>query len=129
MDRLSELFPAGPPLREDQQIGRQRFIDSIEERLRGGDVMIFADARRVGKTSVARASLTRIEAIGGTVAEVNLAAHGSDHLGAASALASELAGNLRRNAQRLGNSARRLRKAKAEEAAGKEAALVVSLAA
>ncbi len=115
MDRLSEFLPAGPPISEAQQIGCGAFIGSVEERLRCGDVPIFADARRVGKTSVARASLARIEGAGGTIAEVNLAAHGKDHLGAASALATELAGGLGRQARRSG----RPRGVCAEPATGK----------
>lgn len=129
MDRLSELLPAGPPISEDQQIGRSAFIGSVEERLRSGDVLIFADARRVGKTSVARAALARIEAAGGAVAEVNLATHGKDHLGAASALASALAGNLGRQARWLGNTARRLRRAGADEATGPDGAAVLAMTA
>lgn len=129
MNRLSELLPVGPPISERQQIGRGAFIGSVEARLVGGDVLIFADARRVGKTSVARASLARIEAAGGVIAEVNLAAHGTDHAGAASALAAELAGNWGRQVQRVGNAARRLRGRRATEAAGADAALAVELTA
>ena len=129
MNRLAELLPAGPPISERQQIGRGAFIGSVETRLLGGNVLIFADARRVGKTSVARASLARIEAAGGVIAEVNLAAHGSDHVGAASALAAELAGHLGRQVQRVGDAARRLRGRRATEAAGRDAALAVELTA
>jgi hypothetical protein len=124
MERLSELFPAGPPIGEEQQIGRRGFIDSIEERLRGGDVLILADARRVGKTSVARAALARIAAAGGTIAEVNLATHGPDHLGAATELAQELAGSLGRQASNLGGAARRLRAAGGGDGATEGAAVL-----
>ncbi|HEY5709383.1 MAG TPA: hypothetical protein VIS51_08300 [Solirubrobacterales bacterium] len=129
MDRLSELFPAGPPIGEDQQIGRHQFIESVEERLRSGDVLIFADERRKGKTSVARASLARIRSAGGAVAEINLASHGKDHLGAAGVLASELAGELGRRARRLGDTARRLRRSGADKATGADGGTVVALAA
>jgi hypothetical protein len=129
MDRLSELLPAGPPISEAQQIGRGAFIGSVEERLRSGDVLIFADARRVGKTSVARASLARIERAGGAIAEVNLAAHGKDHLGAASALATKLAGGLGRQARRVGATAKRLRRAGAGEATGPDGAAVLAMTA
>lgn len=129
MDRLSELFPAGPPIDEERQIGRHQFIASIEERMRNGNVVILVDARRMGKTSVARATLARIEGQGGVTAEVNLAAHGSDHLGAASALATELASALGRATRSVGGIARRLRRSGAPDTAGADGSTVIALAA
>jgi len=129
MNRLSELLPAGPPLSEQQQIGRRAFIDSVQERLLAGSVLILVDTRRVGKTSVARAALARIQQAGGVTAEVNLAAHGSDHAGAASALASELAGHFGRQAQRVGDAARSISGRRLAAAAGADAAIAIELTA
>lgn len=125
MDRLSSLFPAGPPIDEGQQIGRAAFIASLEERLTEGNVLVLADERRKGKTSVARASLTRIRENGGAVAEVNLAVHGGDHRGAAGVLADELAGELGRQAKRLANL---LRRSGADKTAGADGQSAIALA-
>ncbi len=72
---LEELLRAGPPLTEEQQIGRGPAIEDLFERLRRGEVKKLYEARRVGKTTVARAALRRFRSIGGIDAEVNLAIH------------------------------------------------------
>jgi hypothetical protein len=59
---LSELFPAGPIIDEQHQIGRLSSIEGLAERLRAGDVVRVFDRRRWGKSSVARAALSRLEA-------------------------------------------------------------------
>lgn len=72
---LEEMFRAGPPLTEQQQIGRGPTIDGLAERLRRGEVKKLYEPRRVGKTTVARGALRRLRAAGGVDAEVNLAIH------------------------------------------------------
>src|SRR5665213_2389415 len=55
MDRLKrvyEVFPAGPPLTEAQQVGREREISSMVERLCIGEAMLLMEERRTGKTSL-----------------------------------------------------------------------------
>ncbi len=61
---ISELFPAGPIIDEDHQIGRLSSIKGMTDRLRAGDVVRVFDQRRWGKSSVARAALKRLEAEG-----------------------------------------------------------------
>jgi|SRR5215212_508858 len=77
MDALDaeELFPTHGPLDEDHQIGRTPTIVALTERLRErGDALLLED-RRVGKTSVVRASLTRVRLqLGGLTGEVDLTA-------------------------------------------------------
>lgn len=72
---LEELLRAGPPLTEEQQIGRRPAIEDLAERLRRGEVKKLYEARRVGKTTVARAALRRFRIAGGVDAEVNFAIH------------------------------------------------------
>lgn len=72
---LEELFRAGPPLTDEQQVGRRPIIDDLAERLRRGEVKKLYEPRRVGKTTVARLALRRIRAEAGIDAEVNLAIH------------------------------------------------------
>jgi hypothetical protein len=61
---IGELFPAGPILDEEHQIGRLNPIEGMTDRLRAGDVIRVFDRRRWGKSSVARAALTRLETEG-----------------------------------------------------------------
>ena len=75
MDRLRqvyEVFPAGPPLTEAQQVGREAEITSMVERLCVGEALLLMEARRTGKTSLAIGALDRIKAAGGRVAAVTL---------------------------------------------------------
>jgi hypothetical protein len=69
---VNDALPAGPPLTEAQQIGRGGARDSFHERLLDGSVLILMEPRRVGKTSFARAVLTRIAAGGGLTGELQL---------------------------------------------------------
>jgi hypothetical protein len=124
VDRLNELLPVGPPIDEDQQIGRTSAIDALEERLRACHVVKLLEPRRVGKTSVARASLARIKASGGTVAEVNLATRAGPESTAAD-LARQLAGGLVRARTRLGGLLSGLRRADDGEVIGEQAELVL----
>jgi len=61
---ISELFPAGPILSEERQIGRVPAIEALAAHLRAGDVIRIFDRRRWGKSSVARAALARLETEG-----------------------------------------------------------------
>lgn len=61
---ISELFPAGPIIDERHQIGRLNSIEALTDRLRAGDVVRVFDRRRWGKSSVARAALSRLTADG-----------------------------------------------------------------
>jgi hypothetical protein len=61
---ISELFPAGPILSEERQIGRVPAIEALAARIRAGDVTRIFDRRRWGKSSVARAALARLESDG-----------------------------------------------------------------
>jgi hypothetical protein len=90
---LEELFRAGPPLTETQQIGRGPIIEGLAERLRRGEVKKLYEARRVGKTTVSRAALRRFRAAGGVEAEVNLAVY-REPRDVASELASQLAAGM-----------------------------------
>lgn len=127
MDRLNELLPVGPPISEAQQIGRRSAIDSLEARLRAGHVVKMLEPRRVGKTSVARASLARIKASGGTVAEVNLATRAGPEA-TASDLARQLAGGVVQARRRLGGLLSGLRRAEDGEVIGEQAELILRVA-
>lgn len=54
-----ELFPTHGPLDEERQIGRTDTIVALADRLRERDDALLLEPRRVGKTSVVRAALTR----------------------------------------------------------------------
>jgi len=90
---LEELFRAGPPLTETQQIGRTPVIAALAERLRSGEIKKLFEPRRVGKTTVARGALSRFRALGGVEAEVNLAIYRKPEE-VASELASRLAAGM-----------------------------------
>lgn len=75
MDRLKQIygvFPAGPPLTEAEQVGREAEITSMVGRLCAGEALLLMEARRTGKTSLAIGALDRIKAGGGRVAAVTL---------------------------------------------------------
>lgn len=59
---LTDLFPAGPIIYEQHQIGRLNSSQGLADRLRAGDVVRVFDRRRWGKSSVARGALSRLEA-------------------------------------------------------------------
>jgi len=58
---LEEMFRAGSPLTELQQIGRGPTIVGLAERLLRGEVKKLYESRRVGKTTVARGSRSNRE--------------------------------------------------------------------
>ena len=73
MSRLNELFPAGPPLSEELQIGRGASIDALEERARDGEKLKLLEPRRTGKSSAAGAVTDRLRADGIPAADADLA--------------------------------------------------------
>jgi hypothetical protein len=73
VSRLNELFPAGPPLSEELQIGRSASIDGLEQRLRDGEKVKLLAPRRTGKSSVAGAVTDRLRAHGYPAADLDLA--------------------------------------------------------
>jgi hypothetical protein len=69
---IGELFPAGPILDEEHQVGRVDSIEALADQLRAGDVVRVFDRRRWGKSSVARAALKRLHVEGLITARVAL---------------------------------------------------------
>ncbi len=88
---LAELFKAGPPLSEDEQVGRSLVIDALYERVAAGEVVRLFDQRREGKTSLALAVLGRARAAGIVTCAVAL-----DEYPTAPAAAARVLGQLRR---------------------------------
>jgi hypothetical protein len=124
---VAEVLPAGPPLTEQQQIGRHAARDSCQERLLEGSVLILMEPRRVGKTSFARAALARVAAAGGQTAELQLTSYPDPEL-AATELARQLVGGLDRVVEPSRRSLDRLRGLSAPADAGGEAPLLADLA-
>jgi hypothetical protein len=100
---ISELFPAGPILSEERQIGRVPAIEALAARLRAGDVTRIFDRRRWGKSSVARAALTRLETDGLIARRLPL-----DEYPTSAAAATFLASTFASPAARVAQSTRRL---------------------
>ena len=101
MNGISEWFPAGPPIREEQQIGRGPFIDSLEDRMLGAEKVKLLEGRRSGKSSVGQAVVRRFHAGDRPAAQIDLsrvadAAHASDLLAEQLAPALALAGQAKR---------------------------------
>ena len=90
---MNRWFPAGPPIDEEQQIGRRPFIDALEQRLEDAEKRKLFEARRSGKTSAARAVLLRFAQRGRPTAAVDLA-RVRDPVEAAVRLAEQLAPGL-----------------------------------
>ncbi len=61
---VAELFKVGPPLTEDEQIGRLSAIEAVFNRAVAGEVLRLFDQRREGKTSLALAVLARAHVAG-----------------------------------------------------------------
>ncbi len=61
---VAELFKAGPPLTEDEQVGRRSAIEALSSRAVAGEVLRLFDQRREGKTSLALAVLARARVAG-----------------------------------------------------------------
>jgi len=57
---IGSLFPAGPILSEDRQIGRGPAIEALTDKLMAGDIVRVFDRRRWGKSSAARAAIARL---------------------------------------------------------------------
>lgn len=60
MSRLNELFPAGPPIDEEMQVGRGPVIDGLVARMRDAEKLKLLEPRRTGKSSVAGAVIERL---------------------------------------------------------------------
>ena len=56
----ADVFPVGPPVDPQYQVGRLGDIERVAEALRGGDHVVLSDARRTGKSTVALAALQLI---------------------------------------------------------------------
>lgn len=100
---ISQLFPAGPIIDELHQIGRRNSIEALADRLRAGDVVRVFDRRRWGKSSVARAALSRLTAEGMVAIRLPL-----DEYPTASAAAAVLASAFRTPGERVASDARSL---------------------
>jgi len=100
---VSDLFPAGPIIDELQQIGRRNSIESLTDRLRAGDVVRVFDRRRWGKSSVARAALSRLTAEGLVAIRLPL-----DEYPTAAAAAAVLANAFQTPGERAASGARSL---------------------
>lgn len=100
---ISDLFPAGPILDEPHQIGRRAAIEALTDRLRAGDVVRVFERRRWGKSSAARAALSRLEAEGFVAVRLAL-----DEYPTASAAATFLARAFRTRRERAASGVRSL---------------------
>jgi len=65
------LFPLGGPVPEEDVVGREEFIVSLENRLAGGQSIMLAGPRRIGKTSLSQEVLRRLKKQGFYVASVD----------------------------------------------------------
>lgn len=55
MSGISDWFPAGPPIGEEQQVGRLPFIEGLEQRMLDADKVKLLENRRTGTCSSAAA--------------------------------------------------------------------------
>jgi hypothetical protein len=76
VSRLNELFPVGPPIDEELQIGRGPIIDALEARMRDAEKVKLLESRRVGKSSVAGAVTSRLRVGGLPAADADFASLG-----------------------------------------------------
>lgn len=88
---FSEMFKAGPPLSEAEQVGRSLVLDALYGRIVAGEVVRLFDQRREGKTSLALAVLVRAQAAGVVTRALPL-----DQYPTAPAAAARVLGQLRR---------------------------------
>lgn len=93
MSGISDWFPAGPPIREEQQVGRLPFIEGIEERMLDGDKVKLLEKRRTGKSSVGQAVIARFRAADRAGGRIDLSRQ-HDPARAAHELAEQLAPSL-----------------------------------
>ena len=66
------LFPIDQPVPEERQVGRRSSIDALERRLTDVSHQWLIGERRIGKTSVAEAVLTRLREQGAVALSVDL---------------------------------------------------------
>lgn len=66
------LFPIDQPVPEERQVGRRSSIDALQRRLEGVSHQWLIGERRIGKTSVAEAVLTRLRERGAGTLSVDL---------------------------------------------------------
>jgi len=66
------LFPLGEPVSEEDIVGREEFLNSLEMRLANGQNIMLAGPRRIGKTSLALQAIRRLKSKGYYVAFVDL---------------------------------------------------------
>lgn len=66
------LFPLGGPVSEQDIVGREDFLNSLEIRLSHGQSIMLAGPRRIGKTSLAFEVLRRLKVQGYYIAFVDL---------------------------------------------------------
>ena len=95
MSLTNKWFPAGPPIDEEQQIGRRPFIDALEQRMEDAEKRKLFEPRRSGKSSAARAVITRFGQRSRPAASVDLA-RVRDPIEAGVRLAQQLAPGLER---------------------------------
>ncbi|MGH2846503.1 MAG: hypothetical protein ACRDL0_10905, partial [Thermoleophilaceae bacterium] len=93
MSSISDWFPAGPPIREEQQVGRLPFIEGLEQRMLGADKVKLPENRRTGKSSVGQAVVARFRAADRPGGRVDLSPQ-PDPAHAARELAEQLAPSL-----------------------------------
>ena len=66
------VFPMSRPVGPDDLVDREAFLDDLVNRLAGGQNLVIAGPRKVGKSGVAQAALRRLKAQGIHVASVDL---------------------------------------------------------
>lgn len=93
MDGISDWFPAGPPIQEEQQVGRLPFIEGLEQRMLDADKVKLLENRRTGKSSVGQAVIARFRAADRPGGRVDLSPQ-PDPAHAARELAEQLAPSL-----------------------------------
>jgi hypothetical protein len=84
----AEVFPVGPPVALEHQVGRLGDIERVGEALRGGDHVVLSDDRRTGKSTVALGALDLLSA--DEPAPVIVAINLSEGIGSSSELAAEI---------------------------------------
>ncbi|MDQ7095711.1 ATP-binding protein [Desulfosporosinus sp. PR] len=71
MSSSNTLFPLGGPVDENDIVGREDFLKSIQARLADGQSIMLTGPRRIGKTSLALETLRRLKKEGCYVASVD----------------------------------------------------------
>ncbi len=125
--RINDVFPAGPPIPEAQQVGRGRAISGLEQRLRAREVLLLMEGRRTGKTSAAVAALDRIGRERGRIAVATLTRF-ADPRDVTRFVARQLQASPRRATQPIVSVLRGLDRTSADELLGSEAAVDLAVA-